>query len=186
MSKQFSGKVYRVNCLGALPNPLKQNLPAIFLLVILLLQGAAVIAQAAEGNAGSTLFSGNAPIEITSEMLTADNLKNIAVFKGSVTAIQGKTTLNSDWMKVLYSESGDIIEIHSKGSVKLMQEGKTITSEEAAYYSNKGEIIFTGSPVAKDGRSTITGSRMTYFEKDGSSIVENPKVVLNKSRGQTK
>jgi lipopolysaccharide transport protein LptA len=136
---------------------------------------------AQKGNGAAPLFSDNKPIEITSERLTANNSSNTAIFEGSVVARQGMTTLYANWMKVIYSKKGDVKEIESKGKVKLVQKDKIITSEKAIYLRDEGKIIFTGNPVARDSKSTIYGSKMTYVIAEGQSTVENPRVILKKA-----
>lgn len=127
-----------------------------------------------------SIFSGKEPIEISSEELWVDSNSNIAIFKGSVIAKQGVSTVYSDWIEVTYSKEGDIKKLHAKGRVKLIDGTRMITSDEALFFNDEGKIIFTGTPVAKEKESIITGTKMTYYIDTGHSIVENSRVVIMK------
>ncbi|NOZ24621.1 MAG: lipopolysaccharide transport periplasmic protein LptA [Nitrospirae bacterium] len=123
------------------------------------------------------------PVEITAERLTADNRTHTAVFEGTVVAKQGDVTLYADWMKVFYSDSGDVSKIEAKGNVRLTRGGREISSEEAVYYRKEQTVVFTGNPVAKEGNSMISGSRMIYYLGDDRSVVENSRVIIKRRNG---
>lgn len=123
------------------------------------------------------------PVEITAETLIADNRAHTAVFEGTVVARQGKITLYADWMKVFYSEAGDVGKIEARGNVKLVKDAREITSGEAVYYKELQKIVFTGNPVATEGNSTISGDRMVYYIASDRSEVENSRVIIKKQNG---
>ncbi|MGO9613502.1 MAG: LptA/OstA family protein [Dissulfurispiraceae bacterium] len=119
---------------------------------------------------------------ITSQTLTADNKAKTALFEGSVVAKKGEMTLFADKMLVYYSDekgTSNIKKIESEGHVKLLKEGRVVTSQSATYFTEPEEkAIFTGEPKITDGENVVTGTTMTYFMKDDRSIVENAKVFL--------
>ncbi len=129
----------------------------------------------------TAVVSDEEPVEITAEKLIADNRAHTAVFEGTVVARQGKITLYADWMKVFYSEAGDVGKIEAKGNVKLVKEAREITSGEAIYYRKLQKIVFTGNPVATEGNSTISGDRMVYYIADDRSEVENSRVIIKQN-----
>ncbi|VAX26743.1 hypothetical protein MNBD_NITROSPIRAE02-1597 [hydrothermal vent metagenome] len=131
----------------------------------------------------TAVISDEEPVEITAEKLIADNRAHTAVFEGSVVARQGKITLYADWMKVFYSEAGDIRKIEARGNVKLVKDAREITSGEAIYYKELQKIVFTGNPVATEGNSTISGDRMVYYITNDRSVVENSRVIIKKQNG---
>lgn len=149
-----------------------------FFLVILLFLLANISFSEDPGRGNDIFFSDKGPIEITSQKLQTYNNSNKAIFEGNVIAKQGQTTLYAQWMQVKYNDEGQVEEIHAKGDVKVVKLDRVITSDEVLYFSKEGKIVFTGSPVAKDKKSTVTGSKMVYYIKDGKSVVENSRVVL--------
>jgi len=131
-----------------------------------------------------TLFSKNQPIEITADLLKADQQTGITVFEGSVIARQGDTILRADSMKVYTDKQGNIQRIVAIGNVKLERNGQQITAQQAEYFHKKGIIIFTGKPVAQSKDTTVMGKKIIYYTSDGKTIVEHSHVILyRKSNG---
>jgi lipopolysaccharide export system protein LptA len=147
----------------------------------------------------------NVPIVITSKVLTTDNKKHTALFTGAVKTVKGEVTLYCDEMLVYYtspeennrrpvktdagdksSGSGKIKQIDANGSVKLVKENQTVTSKKAVYFADEDKVIFTGNPVAKDGKNVVTGTKMTYYMSDDRSIVENSRVLLIEEEKENK
>lgn len=125
------------------------------------------------------------PVVITSDKLSADNIKHTALFEGNVIAKTEDMTIYSDRMMVYYTENGDKMDrIESSGNVKVLKGERTIVSKEATYYAEEEKVIFTGDPQAWEGDNKVTGTVITYFIKDERSIVENSKVVIINKKGK--
>ena len=142
-----------------------------------------VVAGSGDSSLRTSGASDEEPVEITADKLIADNRAHTAVFEGTVVARQGKITLYADWMKVFYSEAGDIRKIEARGNVKLVKDAREITSGKAIYYKELQKIVFTGNPVATEGNSTISGDRMVYYITNDRSVVENSRVIIKKQNG---
>lgn len=123
------------------------------------------------------------PIVITSQVLTADNKNNVAVFEGSVVAKSGDIVINSDKMEVYYSDSKEkITKIRAIGNVKVNKKERTIFSKEAAYFWQEDKIVFTGDPKAVEGENVITGTEIIYFLKENRSIIKDSHVVIKNNK----
>ncbi len=123
------------------------------------------------------------PIVITSQMLIADNKKNVAIFEGTVVAKSDDITMNSDKMEVFYDNSeGKITIIHAYGNIKVFNKERAIFSQEATYFGQEEKIVFTGEPKAVEGENIITGTEIIYFLKDNRTIVKDSRVVLKKDK----
>jgi lipopolysaccharide export system protein LptA len=120
-------------------------------------------------------------IVITSQKLTADNKRNIAVFEGLVVAktkdifiYVAKTKdifIYSDRMEVVYDNTkGRIKKIRAVGDVRVHNKNRAIFSEEAVYFGEEGKIIFNGEPKAVEGENVITGTQIIYFLKDDRTV----------------
>lgn len=123
------------------------------------------------------------PVTITSQILTADNKANIAIFEGSVKAVKGDIILYADKMTVYYQDekagTSSIRKIDAEGNIKLIRGDRVVASGFAQYFSETEEkVVFTGEPKATDGESVITGSKMTYFFRNDRYVVENSKVFM--------
>ncbi|MBF0457525.1 MAG: hypothetical protein HQK99_06480 [Nitrospirae bacterium] len=122
----------------------------------------------------------DSPLIITSKTLLADNKKRTAEFNGSVKAVKGNVTFYANNMVVFYTEDKNqqIDHIDAKGNIILIQDNKTITSEQAVYYGSNERVVFTGRPEAKEGRNIVTGTKIEYFFDTDVSFVENSRVHL--------
>jgi lipopolysaccharide export system protein LptA len=127
---------------------------------------------AAATAADSGKDSGAQPIVIKSNELQADMKSRTATFLGRVVAKQGDITIHSDKLIVRYAESGGEVEkVEAFGNVRIVQENRIGTGQQAIYYRNEGKITLTGSPKVVQGKDTITGREITYFVADEKSIV---------------
>lgn len=123
------------------------------------------------------------PIVITSQMLTADNKTNTAIFEHSVVAKTTDTTIYSDKMIVLSDkDTGNVTRIDAEGKVKFIKGDRVVVSEKATYLADGEKIIFTGEPRATEGENVVTGKKMTYFMKEDRFLVEESKVFLTKKK----
>ncbi len=123
------------------------------------------------------------PINITSETLTSDNKAHTALFEGKVVAKTTDTTIYSDKMLVFYREGGgEVTKIEATGNVKLLKDGRLITSREATYYADEDKVVFTGEPRAEDGENVVTGDTMTYYIAQDRSYVEKSRVFLKNKK----
>ncbi|MCA9456526.1 MAG: hypothetical protein H6750_03520 [Nitrospiraceae bacterium] len=133
---------------------------------------------------------------ITSNTMTASSEKNQAIFKGSVKMVQGELVVHSDVMIVYFkeksgsdlpsstpsgakSESGkEISYIEAKGKVRIEKGESRATSQYALYYKAEEKVILTGSPVAWQAGTRISGPKMTMFLKENRSVVEGGTQVI--------
>jgi lipopolysaccharide export system protein LptA len=137
---------------------------------------------------------------ITSHTMTASSEKNQAIFKGAVKMVQGELVVHSDVMIVYFkekapsgpssnsapganSESGkEISYIEAKGRVRIEKGESQATSQHALYNKAEEKVILTGSPVAWQDGTRISGPKMTMFLKENRSVVEGgTRVVIEES-----
>lgn len=114
------------------------------------------------------------PITIKSNVLTADNKGKTAVFTGKVVAKQGDITIYADKIIVNYAEKkGDVEKIEASGNVRIVQQNKIGTAEQAVYDSRDGSITMTGNPKVMQGADSISGNAITYYVDDDRSVVSS-------------
>ncbi len=135
-----------------------------------------------------------APLKVTSDKMVTNNKENKIVFTGSVVAVKGKLTVESDKLTVWTDEDQtDFTEILAEGAVKIVRGNKIATGKVAHYYSADKKIVLTGDPVLKDGKDIATGNRVIYFfdredmvivgsKKKRSSVVLFPKKKEKKGK----
>ncbi|MBI5892930.1 MAG: lipopolysaccharide transport periplasmic protein LptA [Deltaproteobacteria bacterium] len=131
------------------------------------------------------------PINITSNRMDANKKEQIVIFTGNVVAVQKDMTIDSDELKVYYTEGDDVREIIAIGNVKITQPNRVATGEKAVYTKADSKVVLTGNPQAQQGNDTVKGDRITVFLNDNKSIVESDgtsrvKAVIFPKKGQSK
>jgi lipopolysaccharide export system protein LptA len=127
---------------------------------------------------------------ITSNTMTASSEKNQAIFQGKVKMVQGELVVYSDVMIVYFkdkpplgptsnsaqgtnSESGkEISHIEAKGRVRIEKGESRATSQHALFDKVEEKVTLTGSPVAWQEGTRISGPKMTMYLKENRSVVE--------------
>jgi len=102
------------------------------------------------------------PIVVTSKMLTIDNENNTAVFEHSVVAEAPEMTLYADKMFIFYNQdTRTITRIDALGRVKVVEQDRVITADEATYYARDERVIFKGDLKVVEGKRLISGEKNT-------------------------
>lgn len=102
------------------------------------------------------------PIVVTSKMLTIDNEKNTAVFEHSVVAEAPEMTLYADKMFIFYNkDTRTITRIDALGRVKVVEQDRVITADEATYYARDERVIFKGDLKVVEGKRVISDEKNT-------------------------
>jgi lipopolysaccharide export system protein LptA len=133
---------------------------------------------------------------ITSNRMTASSEKNQAIFEGAVKMVQGELVVHSDVMIVYFKAKGsndsssnsasgtnsgsgkEIDYIEAKGRVRIKKGESRATSQHALYNKSEEKIILTGSPVAWQTGTRVSGPKMTMFLKENRSVVEGGTQVI--------
>jgi lipopolysaccharide export system protein LptA len=131
------------------------------------------------------------PIDITSQNLTIDQEKHLAVFTGEVIAIQGETKLYADQMDVVYKPKeedkkeavkdeglGDIQTIITKGNVKIIMPEKHASAANGVYDVKSANITLTGNVVMVQGKNVLKGDKFIHNINTNKSEM----ISLNKNK----
>ena len=117
--------------------------------------------------------AGDAPIEITSDAVEAEQKQNRVTFKGNVIAKQGDITLHTNTLIVLYDETTKKIkEIRGVGNVKIVQLDRRVTSHQATFDQDENKVVLEGDAVIREGENVVRGERVTYYINEGKAVVE--------------
>ena len=138
------------------------------------------------------------PLHITAARLEAEQIKGIVTFTGSVKAVYGDATLYSDQLQVFFktkpelpkgaakppqekageSPLGDvgaekIDRIVAKGNVRMVQEDRVATGDQAIYYKDRDEVVLTGNPQLWRAENTLKGERIIFNLETKKVLVES-------------
>ena len=142
--------------------------------------------------------AGEVPLRITAARLEADQKEGTIIFSGQVKAIYGDATLYADQLRVFFkakpeapkgaakpaqektdqSPLGDlgaekIDRIVAKGNVRLVQEDRVATGDEAIYYKDRDEVVLTGNPQLWRAENTLKGERIIFNLTTNKVLVES-------------
>ncbi|WP_319411544.1 LptA/OstA family protein [uncultured Cohaesibacter sp.] len=116
----------------------------------------------------------DAPIEIESDQLDIYDKKKIAIFKGSVWARQGETTLRTETLTIHYSGGGagtaqSITRLEAHGGVTVSQKDQKATSSSASVDMTSEVIVLSGNVVLTQGKNVLRGSKLTINMRSGAA-----------------
>ncbi len=131
----------------------------------------------------TTLAETVVPTTITSQSMVSKNKEGKATFEGAVVFTQGDLVIHSDVMIVFFKQEAvpdesntssqrKIEIVEAKGQVRIKKgEGKA-TCQHAVYYKDEEKAVLTGSPVAWQKGTRVSGPRMTLYLEEDRSVVE--------------
>jgi lipopolysaccharide export system protein LptA len=156
------------------------------------------VAVPAAGAAPKKPEGKDVPLRITAATLEADQKEGLIIFSGQVKALYGDATLYADQLRVYFkpkpapakgappppqekadqSPLGDlgaekIDRIVAKGNVRLVQEDRVATGDEAIYYKDRDEVVLRGNPQVWRAENTLKGERIIFNLKTNKVLVES-------------
>ena len=147
-------------------------------LVAALMVAGAGATQDADDGAGA---AGNASqaIEITADTLEVRQSENVAVFEGSVHAVQGEMVLNADMLTVYYREVAGgqgnlgVSRIDAEGNVVISSPNETAQGQRGTYDVESGRIDLAGGVTLSQGNNIVEGEVLTMDLETGVSRVSS-------------
>lgn len=127
------------------------------------------------------------PINITSDSMEAETKANKVTFNGNVVARQKDMTIKSDKLTATYSEGGkELREVLATGNVRITQQDKIATADNALFLDVERKIILTGSPKVWQGKDIVSGDRIIYFlDEDRTSVEGGTRAVIHPTKEGT-
>lgn len=121
-------------------------------------------------------------IDITADRLEVREKEDIAVFSGSVEAVQGELNINADSITVYYKKpvgGGDptISRLDMAGNAKLVSPSEEVSSDWAVYDVEARLVTLGGSVVLGSGDSQVRGERLELDLESGITRFEGAPVT---------
>jgi len=132
--------------------------------------------KAVKTGQGFGFTASRAPIDITSDMVEADQKQNTATFKGNVVAKQEDVTLYANTLLIIYDpDTKKLKEIIATGNVKVVQMDRRATGQKMTFDQDKNKVVLDGDAVVREGTNVIRGERITFYVEEERSVVEPAK-----------
>ncbi len=117
---------------------------------------------------------GDAPLDISSRQLEADDAAKTVTFIGDVEARQADLIIYAGRLTVHYlGDSRQVERIDAEQDVRIVQGSRVATGQRAVYLSAKGEVLLTGNPRINDGSDFVSGDSITVYLNDKRSVVDS-------------
>ena len=141
------------------------------------------------------------PIHIRSHDLEFFYNQKRIIYRGSVVATQGDSTLKSSTLTVTYedttptpaaqgegtantSKGQKIKEIIAEENVEITSTTRNATCNKAVFSDTARTITLTGNATLRDEANEVTGQKVTIYVDEGRTTVEgDPKMTLTPKQG---
>lgn len=129
------------------------------------------------------------PLTITAGRLEVDHTRQEIAFRDQVVARYKDLILYADLVKIFYQAKAAAPEkgkpespletvgierinlIEALGQVRLVQEDRVATGDQAVYYPQDEKIVLRGNPQLWRGQNSIRGQEITFFIKENRAVV---------------
>ncbi|OPX20573.1 MAG: hypothetical protein BZ151_03265 [Desulfobacca sp. 4484_104] len=180
--------------MDSLKHPRRGIILGLILVVVLVLAQGGLAQKPQDGE-------GEYPLNITAARLEADHPRQQISFIGQVVARYKDMILYSDVLKIFYqtkeatsatkapaaekfqAPAGEspldavgiekITRIEAQGHVRLVQEDKVATGDQAIYYKAEEKVVLLGHPQLWQGDNTLKGEVITFYLKDNRAVVDS-------------
>jgi lipopolysaccharide transport protein LptA len=133
-----------------------------------------------------SLADAGTPIVIESELLTLENTKSTALWKGHVRAKTEQTLLTAPQVTATYDEHGTIKRVQAQGGVEVFEKDRWAKGQRADYDVGKGVLVVTGSPEARQGRNRTRGTKVVFYSGTDFVEVENATSVIEVEKSKSR
>ncbi len=123
-------------------------------------------------------------LSIDADLLVLENPKAEARWLGHVKAVRGKTTLLTPELLATYDDAGTITRVQAKGGVEATEGDRWARGQRGDYDVQKGVLVVTGKPEARQGKSRMRGTKVTFFSGTEFLEVENATTVIDAAKGK--
>lgn len=114
-------------------------------------------------------------IAIDSDTMVLDDQQSTARWSGHVKAKRADTTLLAPLMIATYDGQGTITKIEARGGVEATQGNKWARGQRADYDAQRGILVVTGNPEARQDRNRMRGSKFIFYQ--GADLLEGENVT---------
>lgn len=125
-------------------------------------------------------------VSIDADLLTLEGAQNTAKWTGHVHAVKGKTTLLAPEVTAHYDTQGEIERVLARGGVEVTEVDRWARGQNADYDVPRGVLVVTGKPQARQGKTRMSGTKVTFFTGTEFLEVENATTVIEADKKKGK
>jgi len=125
-------------------------------------------------------------IAIDADSLLLDDRQSLATWTGHVKAKRADTTMVAPKMTATYDDQGAITRIEGMGGVEATQGNKWAKGQHADYDAQRGVLVVTGNPEARQDRNRMRGTKVIFYQGSDLLEVENVTSIIEVEKKQKK
>lgn len=134
----------------------------------------AVAALLAAGSAQAQLAGdSSAPIDITADEAEVINSQCLAIWRGAAEALQAKTRMRADVIRVYSAKKGDgcgsTERLEAQGHVYYVTTGRAMRADNAVYAAGSDTVTLTGGVILVEGKNVARGDRLVVNIESGAA-----------------
>ncbi|MFP3983555.1 MAG: lipopolysaccharide transport periplasmic protein LptA [Desulfurivibrionaceae bacterium] len=142
--------------------------------------------QPGEAESGENKWNMSQPVHIEADRMASDQRKDVVDFFGSVVAVQGPLTINSEKMTVHHDGSGpgasdagaaagnqEIERIVATGEVKLSRGDLTAVGDKMIFEIRKEKIFIKGNAKVWHQDNLVQGEDVVFDLTEGTTVFES-------------
>jgi lipopolysaccharide export system protein LptA len=123
-----------------------------------------------------------APIEMTADKLTVNQLDGSAQFESNVVISQGDIHIAAELVTVTYLKDGGIDQLNATGGVIFVTQTESAEAETADYDLTNRQLVMSGGVSLIQGQRAISADKMSIDLETGAALMEG-RVRTTLSRG---
>ncbi len=117
-------------------------------------------------------------LAIDADTLTLENPASLATWRGHVRARKGPTLLLAPLVVAHYDESGAVSHVEAHGGIETTEADRWAKGRDATYDVKTGVLVVTGNPEARQGKTHVKGTRVTFTTGQDVIDVEHATTVI--------
>ncbi len=131
--------------------------------------------------------SGTNRTEITARKLVFDYGKMTAVFEGEVVAKDPTMRIEAERLVVqLDSKTQQLQSARATGRVRITEQDRIATADEAEYTVEDGRLVLTGNAMVLRGTEQLSGTKITFWRTTNRVECERPVMILSPGKEGSK
>ncbi|MGV3620098.1 MAG: LptA/OstA family protein [Archangium sp.] len=101
-----------------------------------------------------------------------------AKWTGKVRVVKDKTIINAPEITALYDDAGEVTRVKARGGVEVNEGDRWARGQFADYDVPKGVLVVTGNPQARQNKTRLRGSKVTFYSGTDFLEVDNATTII--------
>lgn len=118
-------------------------------------------------------------LQIDAERLVLDQKRSEATWTGKVKAKKQSSLLKAPLLVAYYDEKGEVTRVAARGGVEVTDGDKWARGQRATFDNQKGLLVVTGNPQARQGNNRMKGSRVTFKAGSEQLVVDDATTIID-------